>query len=281
LTNKFTYKLLLAAALIFFSAGDSYALKVELRPAEVIPGDVLLVTVKTESPAGVSAEFLKNRIIFSPFKEKMLIALVPVDINTAPDKYSLRVRQGEEEQTVYIRVRSHEFKTIKLTLPEGKVTLSPENQIRANEEHLLLEKIWTKATELSWKGRFTVPLDTEISTLFGVKRIMNEKKTSVHRGMDFRGKTGTPVKAINSGTVVLSEDLFYGGNTLIVDHGMGLYSVYMHLSELNASKGDAVLKEQVIGFVGSSGRVTGPHLHLSVKLNGVSVNPGSLFDLEL
>jgi murein DD-endopeptidase MepM/ murein hydrolase activator NlpD len=272
---------LLAAALIFFSAADSYAFKVELRPVEVNPGDVFLVTVQTESPANVSAEFLKKQIVFASFKENILIALVPVDINTAPDKYSLRVQQGEEEQTVYIRVRPHEFKTIKLTLPEGKVTLSPENQKRTEREYLLLKKIWTNSTELSWKERFTVPLDTEISTVFGVKRIMNKKKTSVHRGMDFRGKTGTPVKAINSGKVVLSEDLFYGGHTLIVDHGMGLYSVYMHLSEFNTSTGDAILKEQVIGFVGSSGRATGPHLHLSVKLNGVSVNPGSLFDLEL
>jgi murein DD-endopeptidase MepM/ murein hydrolase activator NlpD len=281
LINKFTYTLALVAAFIFFSAADSYAFKVELRPAEVIPGDVFLVTVQTESTDNVSAKFLKKQIVFSSFEENTFIALVPVDINTAPDTYLLRVQQGEEEQSVYIRVRSHEFETIKLTLPEGKVTLSPENQKRAEREYLLLKKIWPKASELSWKGRFTVPLDTEISTVFGVKRIMNEKKTSVHRGTDFRGKTGTPVRAINSGTVVLSEDLFYGGNTLIVDHGMGLYSVYMHLSEFIVSKNDAVLKKQVIGFVGSSGRVTGPHLHLSVKLNGVSVNPGSLFDLDL
>jgi murein DD-endopeptidase MepM/ murein hydrolase activator NlpD len=110
---------------------------------------------------------------------------------------------------------------------------------------------------------------------------MNKKKTSVHRGTDFRGKTGTPVRALNSGTVVLSEDLFYGGNTLIIDHGMGLYSVYMHLSKFNTKKGEKVSKGDLVGFVGSSGRATGPHLHLSVKLNGISVNPESLFKLAL
>jgi murein DD-endopeptidase MepM/ murein hydrolase activator NlpD len=81
--------------------------------------------------------------------------------------------------------------------------------------------------------------------------------------------------------VVLSKDLFYGGNTLIVDHGTGLYSVYMHLSRFNAKEGSSVEKGQTVGFVGSSGRATGPHLHLSVKLNGFSVNPESLFKLEL
>ena len=129
---------------------------------------------------------------------------------------------------------------------------------------------------------FTRPIpDTEISTEFGVKRIMNKKKTSVHRGMDFRGATGTPVKALNAGKVVLADDLFYGGNTLIIDHGMGLYSVYMHLSKINVAHGSRVGKGQLVGLVGSSGRATGPHLHLSVKLNGISVNPESLFKLKL
>ncbi len=89
------------------------------------------------------------------------------------------------------------------------------------------------------------------------------------------------MRAINSGTVVLIEDLFFGGNTLILDHGMGLYSVYMHLSKINVSKGEKISKRQIIGLVGMSGRTTGPHLHLSVKLQGISVNPESLFKLEL
>ncbi|MEN8263288.1 MAG: M23 family metallopeptidase, partial [Nitrospirota bacterium] len=168
-----------------------------------------------------------------------------------------------------------------LTLPKGKVTLSPENQKRATDEALLLKKMWPHNTPKKWNGRFTSPTGTEVSTVFGVKRIMNEKKTSVHRGMDFRGKKGAPVRAINGGRVVLTDDLFFGGNTLIVDHGMGLYSVYMHLSKFNAKKGVQVKAEQVIGFIGSTGRTTGPHLHMSVKLNGVSVNPESLFELDL
>ena len=99
--------------------------------------------------------------------------------------------------------------------------------------------------------------------------------------MDFRGKEGTPIQSLNAGTVVLNQDLFYGGNTLIVDHGMGLYSIYMHLSEFKTAKGDRVNKGQTVGLVGMSGRATGPHLHLSLKLNGVGVNPESLFNLEL
>ena len=125
------------------------------------------------------------------------------------------------------------------------------------------------------------PTGTPVSTEFGLNRIMNKKRNSVHTGTDFRGKTGAPVRSINSGTVVLAGDFFFGGNTVVVDHGMGLYSIYMHLSKFNVVKGDKVSKEQTVGLVGSTGRVTGPHLHMSVKLNGVSVNPESLFRLKL
>jgi murein DD-endopeptidase MepM/ murein hydrolase activator NlpD len=265
-------------ALILSQAG--YAFDVELTPEELIPGDVFILKVRTDE-APVEAEFKGDKIDFYPASDERFIALVPVDIGTPPKKYNVTVKHGGEEKTVSVNVKAHEFRTIKLTLPEGKVTLSPDNQKRAANEAVLLKKIWPQRTEKKWNGRFISPTGTETSTEFGVKRIMNEKKTSVHRGMDFRGKKGTPVRAINDGTVVLTDDLFFGGNTLVVDHGMGLYSIYMHLSRFNAEKGEKVSAEKVIGFIGSSGRATGPHLHMSVKLGGISVNPESLFKIGL
>ena len=278
---KFIYSLFLTAVLTLMMSAYSYAFDIELTPEEVVPGDVFLLSIQAEGNASAEAEFLDTTINFHPAPDNGLVALVPVDINTTPQKYTVRVTYGGERRTLTVAVRSHEFKTIKLTLPEGKVTLSPENQKRAAREATRLRSIWPRNTSKLWEGRFVIPTGTEISTVFGVRRIMNEKRTSVHRGIDLRGKTGAPVRAINSGRVILTDDLFFGGNTLIIDHGMGLYSVYMHLSKFNMSKGKKVLKDQVIGFVGSSGRATGPHLHMSVKLNGVSVNPESLFKLEL
>ena len=278
---KFAHKLLLAIAITFLASFQSYALNVEIIPTEVIPGDIFLIKIQTDEPNPVMAEFLGSKINFYPRNNGYSIALVPVDIDTPPKKYTVIIKQGDKEQPVKINVKPHKFKTTKLTLPEGKVTLSPENQNRAVREAELLKGIWPQNTSKVWNGRFITPTGTEVSTVFGVKRIMNEKKTSVHRGIDFRGKTGTPVRAINSGTVVLADNLFFGGNTLIVNHGMGLYSVYMHLSKFNVSNGDKVSKEQIVGLVGSSGRVTGPHLHMSVKLNSISVNPESLFKLGL
>ena len=278
---KFICSLFLTAVLTLMMSAYSYAFNIELTPEEVVPGDVFLLRMQAEGNASAEAEFIDTTINFHPAPDNRLVALVPVDINTTPQKYTVRVTYGGERRTLTVAVRPHEFKTIKLTLPEGKVTLSPENQKRAAREATRLRSIWPQNTSKLWEGRFVIPTGTEISTAFGVRRIMNEKRTSVHRGIDLRGKTGAPVRAINSGRVILTDDLFFGGNTLIIDHGMGLYSVYMHLSKFNMSKGKKVSKDHVIGFVGSSGRATGPHLHMSVKLNGVSVNPESLFKLEL
>jgi murein DD-endopeptidase MepM/ murein hydrolase activator NlpD len=281
LIAKRAHKYIFPSLIFLLISVPSFAFKVEITPQNVIPGDVFLAKIQSDEPDTVEANFRGEQIIFSHGEAGLLIALVPVDINTPPKKYSISITEGEKKQSASVVVNPSTFKTINLTLPEGKVTLSPENQKRVEKEYILQKKIWSKSTRRSWQGQFMQPLDTEISTEFGVKRIMNKKKTSIHRGMDFRGKTGTPVKAVNSGTVVLSKDLFYGGNTLIVNHGMGLYSVYMHLSGFNVTEGNKVDNGQIIGFVGSSGRATGPHLHLSVKLNGISVNPESLFRLEL
>jgi len=149
------------------------------------------------------------------------------------------------------------------------------------KENKKLKDIRQNVSERMWEGKFMPPLENEISTVFGTKRVMNEKWTSVHRGMDIRGKEGEQVRASNSGKVVLSEELFYGGNTLVLDHGRGIFSIYMHLSGFNVKSGDIVSKGDAIGLVGSSGRSTGPHLHFGVKVAGINVNPVSLMKLEL
>ena len=277
---KSLYKILLLVIVLLLPA-VTHAFEIKLQPAEVAPGDVFYLNIPEMENARATVKFQGKDISFYPVEGDRLIALVPVDINTKPGDYTLTIMNGHEMQTAAVTVRSHKFKTIRLTLPEGKVTLGPKNLKRAVREASLMKKLWPQYTGKSWDGIFTAPTNTEVSTLFGVRRIMNEKRTSVHRGMDFRGKAGTPVKAVNSGMVVLNDDLFFGGNTLVIDHGMGLFSVYMHLSKINVAKGEKVSKGQMIGAVGMSGRATGPHLHLSVKLHGVSINPESLFKLEL
>jgi len=110
---------------------------------------------------------------------------------------------------------------------------------------------------------------------------MNKTWTSIHRGIDIKGLEGDEVKASNNGRVVLAQELFFGGNTIILDHGQGIHTVYMHLSQLHVDCGDAVSKGDVIGLLGSTGRSTGPHLHFGVKISNISVNPLSVLKLGL
>jgi len=283
LLAKFSYRFLLVVLLFLITLPLSFAFSFELKPKEVIPGDVFSIAVHANKDitALPIAEFDGIKIDFYRDINARLIALVPVDIETKPKKYPVSVHYGDDKETKYVTIKPHSFQTKKITLPEEKVILRPEDLKRAEKETELMNNTLSQVTDRLWDGRFTAPTDTGISEPFGTKRIMNGKRTSVHRGIDYKGKTGTPVNAVNAGIVVLKEDLFFGGNTVVLDHGMGLFSVYMHLSEFRVEKGDAISKGQIIGLVGMSGRATGPHLHFGLKLQGVSVNPLSLFKLEL
>jgi murein DD-endopeptidase MepM/ murein hydrolase activator NlpD len=177
-------------------------------------------------------------------------------------------------------VKYKHFPVIKLTLPEASVFLSPEDMTRVEKDERLLRSIWSTESDRMWNEGFVLPLENELSTPFGTKRIINKKKISVHRGVDIKGKMGDEVKASNHGRVVLTEELFFGGNTVIIDHGTGIYSIYMHLSKFNVIPGDLVSKGDIIGFVGSSGRSSGPHLHFGLKVHGTNTNPVSFVKLQ-
>ena len=278
---KFIYKLFLSIIFTLLVTLNTYALDIELKPDEVNPGDIIFLKADYDTTSYPEAEFLDKKIKFYSTGKEYLIALIPVEVSTPPGDYPVSIKDGEERQILNVKVKSYEFPSKKITVSEEKVTLSAEDEKRVEEEYLLLQKLWESGTEKAWNGGFIMPTDTPVSEKFGVKRIFNEKKTSLHRGIDLKGKTGTPVRAINSGRVVLLKNLFYGGNTLILDHGMGLLSVYMHLSEFNVPEDALIEKGEIVGFVGMTGRATGPHLHMSVKLHGVSVNPLALVGLDL
>jgi len=208
----------------------SIAFTVELRPEEVLPGGVFLLKAQAENADSVKAEFAGKKIALHKYTGNHFIALLPVEIDLPPENYPVIIIAGDEKEVAHVTVKPHEFPTKKITLPEEKVILSPEALKRAETEAALLDSVLARQSAPAWEGRFSQPTDTEMSGEFGVTRIMNEKRTSIHKGTDFRGTTRTPVKAINSGSVALTEDFFFGGNTLVIDHGMGLFTIYMHLS---------------------------------------------------
>lgn len=254
----------------------------EVRPAEIAPGDAFVVKVAGPSiEAAPKAEMSGNSLDFTSCGTHCFEAIGALGLNTAPGRYPIEVKVGKAVMTVYVNVKPAVFPTVNLTLPEREVILNPEDLARAQKEEELLESIWKKETPRLWAGKFVLPLPTEISTAFGLRRVLNKERISIHKGIDMRGHEGERIEASNRGRVVLARNLFFGGNTVVIDHGMGIYSIYMHLSKFDVSPGEIVLKGQTVGLVGSTGRATGPHLHFSMKLHEISANPVSFTRLPL
>jgi murein DD-endopeptidase MepM/ murein hydrolase activator NlpD len=264
------------------SAAPADAFRVQAEPRTIAPGDPFLIRVKglTTMHQPRASVFGKG-LRFVSCGKGCAVAVGAADIAVKPGRYRIVVAAGENRRTAAITVRAQEFPVLHVTLPEDKVSLGEADAERVLKEENLLRALWQEQTEKRWEGRFVLPLGNEISTQFGVKRIINAEKESVHRGIDIRGTEGEEVRASNRGTVVLAEELFFGGNTLVLDHGMGIYTVYMHLDRFHRGRGEEVVKGDVIGFVGSTGRSTGPHLHFGMKVQEVSVNPAAFMKLKL
>ncbi len=149
------------------------------------------------------------------------------------------------------------------------------------EQKLLRAALATKNNTPYWKKGFIQPVEGRISGKFGGQRIMNGIKRNPHAGTDIAAKEGTPVKASSDGVVVLAmPDLFYSGNVVVIDHGYGLHTIYAHLKEIRAARGDKVHQGDIIGLVGQTGRATGPHLHWGAALYGIKFRPASLLNIN-
>jgi murein DD-endopeptidase MepM/ murein hydrolase activator NlpD len=171
---------------------------------------------------------------------------------------------------------------IVLKVPQ-KFTAPDSEQMRVidHDKQVKADAFKSLTPDREWKGEFQRPVTAEISDVFGVQRVFNGSVQSTHQGLDFRVPTGTPVSAVNAGTVILARPLYFEGNCIVLDHGQGLLTLYLHLSEFHVKEGDQVAKGQLIGLSGGTGRATGPHLHLAVRWQGVYLNPAGLLALPL
>jgi murein DD-endopeptidase MepM/ murein hydrolase activator NlpD len=210
-------------------------------------------------------------------------ALLGVDLEKAPGDYQLSVsattENGERaECTATLAVRAGKFATESLTVEKQFVEPNEQQARRVAAEQAKLRQIFDHVTpERLWRGPFRLPLSGGVrGTNFGERRILNGQPRSPHTGADFPAPIGTPIHATQSGRVVLAEELYFSGNTVIIDHGFGIYSLYGHLSATDVAVGDVVKAGAVIGKVGVTGRVTGAHLHWGVTVNKARVNPTQL-----
>ena len=258
--------------------------RLSLQKLKVFPGDVVRADVKvTKTVQDLNISLANQRIIFQPNKDQNhWSGLIGIDLETKPGRYSVigtaAFADGqviELEQSFQVQTKA--FPVQRIQVEEKYVTLDPETEKRVEEEAKKLQTIWKVATpQRLWVGRFLTPVESQLTSGFGRRRIVNNHPRSPHSGVDLKAATGTPIRAANAGRVVLAENLFFSGNTVAVDHGNGLYTYYAHCSTMAVKPGDMVTGGQVIAQVGATGRVTGPHLHWACRLNEARVNPMEL-----
>ena len=252
-------------------------------------GQVLVVKVKGEEQATeVKGTFLSRTIPFfrefRPGEPAGYIGLLGIDMQDDPGTYELavEVKQGEQAKQLSfnVLVAKEKFAVEHLKLPKEKVDLDEKSVARWKAEQQLVQQALAENSRLKlWHSNFVEPVNGKRTGIFGSVRIMNGKPRNPHNGEDIGAPMGADVAASNDGVVRLTVDHIFSGRGVYVDHGLGFYTMYFHLSEVLVQDGDLVTAGQIIGKVGATGRATGPHLHWGVKLNGARVNPYTLLDL--
>jgi hypothetical protein len=259
---------------------------VSLEYRDLVPGEVIKVSIKNLALIrSAQVRFLDKKYDMAKIGSR-LVCLIGLDLGIDTGIYPLKAYVYKQDGTVEIKeqdisVNPKQFPVKKLWVREEFVT-PPENVLERIQREAELTQAVYDIYSPEWKaeGKFVIPVQGQIFPNFGERRFFNNKPRSQHSGVDIASPKGTPVKASNSGRVVLANHLYFAGNTVIIDHGLGVFSVYCHFSEITVNRGEEVEKGDIVGKIGSTGRVTGPHLHWSVRIRGSRVDPNALLSLE-
>ncbi|MCX6565811.1 MAG: M23 family metallopeptidase [Candidatus Aminicenantes bacterium] len=262
------------------------ALELSFRALQ--PGEVILVK-RREDPSVRRIDLrLRTQTRRVEFDGKSRTVLLGIDVAARPQSYFMEItterRDGSKENVFRkLTVGPKEFPETNLTVAPGMAKAPPEEAERIKREAALVASV-LGAVSPEWlgEGPFVSPLpEGEPFPNFGQRRLYNNEVASTHMGVDISAPEGTPVRADNAGRVVLASDLYYSGMTIIIDHGLGVFTFYGHFSKILVKRGDLVKKGDLIAEVGHTGRSTGPHLHWSVRILDSRVDPFSLAALPL
>jgi murein DD-endopeptidase MepM/ murein hydrolase activator NlpD len=263
------------------------------QPARLVNGSPVLFRVITPKRVrSLSGTWLGHDISFGfDANSRTWFALAGVSLETKAGAYPLQLHgetlsgQSPGEVIAFdrkIQVQRQRYPRVPLKVPGRYTAPGPEEQSEIEQDKKVkADAFKTVSPEREWKGSFAAPVDAAISDVFGVERVFNGSVQSTHQGLDFRVPSGTTVAAVNGGRVILARPLFFEGNCVVIDHGQGLLTLYLHLSKFLVQEGDDVNKGQAIGLSGGTGRATGPHLHLAVRWQGVYLDPQALLRLHL
>ena len=245
-----------------------------LPQQSLVPGGVALVRIDgpVEDPPKVSVGAAPVMVLR---ENDHWLAVVGIPLGAAPGKLTVDVRRREAmPSTVDLAIAPKQYVVQKLKVKPGMVELSPADLDRVNRERPVLQAAFATFSDAPPTTlRLRQPVPGERSSSYGARRVFNGQPRSPHTGMDIAAPQGTPVVAAARGKVLLAGGYFFGGNTVVLDHGQGLVTMYGHLSSLDVAAGDVVEEGAVIGKVGATGRATGPHLHWGVTLNQAMVDP--------
>ena len=236
----------------------------------------------------LAGKWLQHDIFFtSDSHGRNWYGIAGASLETRPGSYSLELKAestaGKEISfQKRITIGKGKYHSIVASVPKQYTEPNVEQLRQINQDKTLKENVFAQVTpEREWTGDFHAPVKAPISDVFGTARTFNGRAQSVHQGLDYAVPSGTPVAALNNGTVLLAQPLFFEGSCVVLDHGQGLLTLYMHLSKIDVTEGDHVAGGQRIGLSGGSGRATGPHLHVAVRWQGVYLNPATLLSLQL
>lgn len=248
-----------------------------LSKSETVPGGFLKVSVENivaNAIYKVESPFTRNNLPW--FNDGQNLAMyVPIELITNPDTYYFELYEDKvliDKKTFQVKEKTFDIQNLTIDPTVSKNTRNAEGYAQLSREFARARK--EKLPSPLWENPFEMPVQGRLTTNFGVIRYVNQEKTnSRHQGIDLANLKGTPILATNRGKVVLSKDLIVTGNTIIVDHGAGLYSHYYHLDRLSVAEGEMVSQKQELGTLGSTGFSTGPHLHFGFYLNGFYIDP--------
>ena len=283
-------------AILFFlsSSVPCFALPwtIHAQPTRLLNGAPVLFEVRPPKKIGsLTGTWLGHQFPFSYNKStKTWFALAGVSIETPPGRYTLELAADSASSSSSLKF-SRTFVVARAQYPKIRVNLAVEKKFTEpspQQQEQIAEGVKVKQDYLSrvtpdrqWNGKFAAPVDAPTSDVFGSQRIFNGVAQRPHFGLDYRVPAGTPVAAMNEGTVLLARFLYFEGNCVVIDHGQGLLTLYFHLSEFKVKEGDAVKRGQEIGLSGGTGRATGPHLHVAIRWQGTYLDPVRLLQLSL
>jgi len=259
------------------------------QPAQLVNGAPLVIeVVPPVRLTALSAKWLEHEVLFSyDAPTKAWYGIAGVSLETRPGIYFLELKgttskSAEIAFSKNITIRAAKYPSITVTVAKRYTEPSKEQLERIHQDKTVKQDVFQHTDpEREWSGKFRAPVDVPISDVFGTRRTFNGKVQGMNKGLDYAAPTGTPVSAVNVGTVLLAGPLYFEGNCVVLDHGQGLLTLYLHLSEIKVKQGERIARGQEIGLSGGTGRATGPHLHLAVRWQGVYLNPATLLTLNL